>query len=380
MAERPLIEILAQVPDHRKARGKRYSLPAVLALACAAMLCGCTTASAIVQWGWDHLGEITQALDFKRDQIPCVATLLVIFRHLNVDAFETQLAAWVQAVRAAQEEPGQCRGVAVDGKTLRVAGKVDPPGVHLLAALGQELGLTLGQQRVTDSATKGHEIPTALALLKCLPLQGLVVTADALLTQREIAQAVVDGGGDYLMVVKANQGTLYEDVRVMFSEPPSKLNPMTEAEDLSAAHGRIEVRHVWASSALVGYTDWPGLQQALCIESTVIQKRTGKTTLSRWYAVTSLSAQHATAAQLLRLRRGHWQIENGLHWVRDVDLGEDRSTIRKGHAPQVMAALRNTVVGLLRTAGATNIAAALRRNAAHPEEALKLLGLSPGEN
>jgi predicted transposase YbfD/YdcC len=145
-------------------------------------------------------------------------------------------------------------------------------------------------------------------------------------------------------------------------------------------HGRIELRRLWASSDLVGYTDWPGLQQALCLERKVVQKRTRKTSVTRWYAVTSLSAERASAQQLLAWRRGHWQIENGLHWVRDVDFGEDYSTIRKGHAPQVMAALRNTVIGLLRRAGVTNIAATLRRNAAHPQEALLLLGINLEEN
>jgi len=218
MAERPLIEILAEVPDHRKSQGKRYSLAAVLGLSCAAMLCGCTSASAIVQWGWDHLGEVTQELDFQRDQIPCVATVLTIFRRLDVEAFETKLAQWVQLIHAPIQQLGQLQGVAVDGKTLRAASKMDPPGVHLLAALGQELGLTLGQQAVRKASAPGHEIPTTLMLLKRMPLQDLVITTDALLTQREIAQTILEGQGEYLMIVKENQGTLYEDVQMLFRD------------------------------------------------------------------------------------------------------------------------------------------------------------------
>lgn len=105
-------------------------------------------------------------------------------------------------------------------------------------------------------------------------------------------------------------------------------------------------------------------------------KRTRQIRTKRIYAITSLSPERANAAKLLQLWRGHWAIENRLHWVRDVDLGEDRSQVRKGHAPQVMAALRNVTIGLLRKAGVPNVAAALRRNAAHPEEALALLGLT----
>jgi predicted transposase YbfD/YdcC len=344
------------------------------------MLCGCTSASAIVQWGWDHLGELTQALGFKQDQIPCVATVLSIFRLMDVETFESKLAGWAQATHKAAVEAGQLQGIALDGKALRVTSKIDPPGVHLLAALGHELGLTLDQQAVSDASTKGHEIPTALELLKRMPLEGLVVTMDALLTQREIAQAIVDRHGDYLMVVKENQPMLYEDLRVMFSEPASKLNPMDIAEEVSTGHGRIEIRRVWVSSALKGYTDWPGLEQALCLERKAVKKRTGETSVTRLYAVTSLSARRANARQLLARRRGHWRIENGLHWIRDVDLGEDQSTIRRGHAPQVMAAVRNTVIGALRAAGAANIAAALRHNAAHADEAIQLLGLRLVEN
>jgi len=140
--------------------------------------------------------------------------------------------------------------------------------------------------------------------------------------------------------------------------------------------GRVEQRRLWVSDILVGYSDWPYLAQVCRLERTVVRK--GGTSRELAYAVTSLSPQEANPRQLLTLWRGHWGIENRVNWVRDVTLDEDRCQIRTGAAPQVMAALRNMTISLLRLAGKSNIAAALRRHAAHPSEALALVGACRG--
>lgn len=137
--------------------------------------------------------------------------------------------------------------------------------------------------------------------------------------------------------------------------------------------GRVEQRQLWASDMLAGYSDWPHLAQVCRMVRKVTRR--GETRSDVAYAVTSLPAREATPAQLLALWRGHWGIENRVHWVRDVTMDEDRSQVRTGAAPQVMAALRNMTIGLLRMADKPNIAAALRRHAAHPKEALALLGV-----
>lgn len=145
----------------------------------------------------------------------------------------------------------------------------------------------------------------------------------------------------------------------------------------SGRHGdRWEERRLWTSGVLVGYTDWPHLAQVCRLERVVTRK--GRTTREVAYAVTSLPPQRANAQRLLSLWRGHWGIENRLHWVRDVTFDEDRCQVRTGAAPQVLAGLRNVVISLVRLAGKTNVAAALRRHAAHPAEALTLVGLNPG--
>ena len=144
----------------------------------------------------------------------------------------------------------------------------------------------------------------------------------------------------------------------LFQERQVVAETLTATETVDLGHGRIEVRRLTASSALVDYLDWPGLQQVFEIERTVTRKRTGQTRRETVYGITSLPPQRADANRLLSLVRQHWAIENRSHWVRDVTYDEDRSQVRCGSIPQIMAALRNLAIGLMRIAGEPNIAAA----------------------
>ena len=212
------------------------------------------------------------------------------------------------------------------------------------------------------------------ALLAQVPLRGRVVTGDALYCQRAVCQQILDAGGDYLVVVKANQPDLYDDLTLLFAQPPAGEGFATAVQH-AKGHGRREVRRLWASTALVGYLDWPGAQQVCAVERTVSRRGTHSREVR--YLLTSQPPERAGAARLLRQRRGHWGIENRLHWVRDVTLGEDASQVRSGAAPEVLAALRNTVLAVLRHAGCTNIAAALRETGWQGDRALRLLGWLP---
>jgi predicted transposase YbfD/YdcC len=270
---------------------------------------------------------------------------------------------------------GKGRGedaIAIDGKILRGSQKQGAPGVHLLSAFAHRMGLTLAQESVDD---KTNEPPVALELLRYLVLEGRIVTMDALLTQRQIAQQIVDAGGDYVMVVKENQPQLLEDIATMFALAPIAGEPRTVAETLALGCGRIEQRWLQTSNVLLGYSDWPGLAQVFRLERQVILKKTGEVREEGVAGVTSLVPERADAARLLALVRGQWQIENQSPGVRDVTFDEDRSQVRCGNIPQVMAALRNTVIGLMHGAGYTNIAAACRRFAAQPRAALHLIGI-----
>jgi predicted transposase YbfD/YdcC len=264
--------------------------------------------------------------------------------------------------------------VALDGKTMRGSRKQGAEDTHLLSALSHRLGLTVHQRAVSD---KTNEIGAVADLLRAIVLEGRVFTMDAMLTQRAAATQIVEGKGEYVMVVKENQPALLADIRVVFERPHWLLGEQPRATTIDIGHGRIERRSIRTSSVMAGYSDWPGLEQVFRIERTREKKKTGEREHEVVYGVTSLTSEQAGPRELLDLVRGHWSIENRSHWVRDVTFDEDRSQVRTGNIPHVMAALRNTAIGLMRRAGESNIAAACRRFAAKPREALALLGIYP---
>jgi predicted transposase YbfD/YdcC len=370
---RPLIEVLAEVPDSRRRRGRRHPLVAILALACTAMLCGFRSYSTIVEWARTYGPELMGALGFTRATGPSVGTLHTVPRQLDREALERKLGAWAEGVLAATPgAPGVAEGLALDGKTLGGSRKQGAPGAHLLAAVGQRLGLSLAQRAVPDET---NELGVVRAVLRDLVLSGRVVTADALHTQREVAGAILAGGGDYVLPVKETQPQLLAQIADVFAHPALFGAGFVSAETTDSGHGRVGRRRLTASPPPPGFTDWPGLRQVYRIERTVVRKRTGARRAEVGYGITSLPPESADAAGLLAYTRWHWHIENRSHWVRDVTFDEDRSPVRAGSIPQVMAALRNTVIGLLRSAGERNIAAALRRLAGQPTAAMALIGI-----
>ena len=193
-------------------------------------------------------------------------------------------------------------------------------------------------------------------------------------TQRETCQTIVDGAGDYVIVVKDNQHNHLDDVMTTFNGPFSSMLDMSSDTTVDAGHGRIEERRLTACDELPHYMDWPGVKQVFMVERSTAIKKTGEYRAEIVYGITSLTSEQADVSRLNSLVRGHWRIENRSHWVRDVTFDEDRSQVRSGNIPQVMAALRNTAIGLMRWAGETNIAAACRTFAAKPILALKLIG------
>ena len=372
---RPLLATLHEIPDPRHARGRRHPLAAILALMCAAMLCGYRSYSAIADWGRCYGQQLARALGFTHAKTPCAATLHHVLRKLNGPLVEAALGAWAESVLTALPPvAGELEAMAIDGKTLRGSRKQGAPAVHLLSALSQRLGLTLWQQAVAD---KTNEIPVLEEMLRELVVEGRVITVDALLTQRAIAERIVQGGGEYVMIVKGNQPQLHQDIHLVFQEAPALAEPIAAAETVDSGHGRIEHRRLTVSAALLGYSDWPGLGQVFQLERCVTLKKGGEQRHEVVYGVTSLGPDRATPACLLHAVRQHWQIENKVHWVRDVTFDEDRSQVRCGSIPQVMAAFRNTAIGLMRRVGEVNIAAACRRFAAQPWAALALIGIIP---
>ena len=280
----PLVELFGEVPDFRQASGKRYPLAAILALACAAMLCGYRSYSAIAEWGRNYGRELMTALGFPNGKTPCASTLHWIFRHLDCAQFESKLSQWAEQVLASQPPtPEQAEGIAVDGKTLRGSQKQGAPGSHLLSALSHRLGITLAQHAVAD---KSNELFRIEDVLEALVLTGRIVTTDALHTQRYVAQTILDGDGDYVMLVKGNQPDRLAHIRRLCQERAVVAETLTVTATVAAGHGRIEVRRLTASSALADYLDWPGLQQVFEIARPVTRKRTGRVRHETVYGIT----------------------------------------------------------------------------------------------
>lgn len=366
-----LIDLFSEIPDFRQARGKRHPLKAILALAAAATLCGYRSYSAIAEWGRNYGADLARALGFSHEKTPCASTLHTIFRLLDKQVFERELGSWAELVTG-ESLSQELDAIAIDGKSLRGSQKQGAAGAHLLSAVSHRLGLTLWQSSVPDHT---NEIGVVLDLVSGLILEGRVITVDALLTQKKLAEAILAQRGHYLMVVKENQAEVLDWVRSVLESPQWFCEGADEAETLDIGHGRIEHRKLVSSSALTGSELWPGIKQVLKIERRVIKKKSGAERQEVVYGVTSLSREQARAEQLLKVSRGHWEIENKSHWVRDVTYDEDRSQVRCGSIPQVMAAMRNAAIGLMRCAGETNIAAACRRFAAQPWAALALIGI-----
>lgn len=360
-----LLEALKSVPDHRSPSGKRHHLSSILAFACCGMLCGARSLLAIFEWGRAHQAWCCQVFGFQRCT-PCVNTLHLVFKHLKVDAFEQALQAWL-ASQSIDELQQSLRAIAIDGKTLRGSKTESLAGIHLLSAFAGDSGIVEAQTVVNS---KDNEITKAPELLASIALEGRVITGDAIFTQRAICQTIIERGGHYLFEVKNNQPSLREAIANFFYK---NLDTLDSVQTQDQGHGRIDIRTLHTYVLQPGELDWVGAQQVCrLIHQT---KRQGQWSVQVHYKITSLSSTQSGAAELLAFSRGHWGIENRVHYVRDVTLGEDASRIRNGSAPQAMSAIRNLVMTLLRRSGIANIAAGLRHFGWKIQRAANVLGL-----
>lgn len=368
---------LAPLPDARGARGKRYPLSPLLLLILLAKLAGEDRPSGIADW-LAHRATVLQAtLGLAWRRMPHHNT---IRRVLAAAVPPDDLDALVGTIFREQAAPGQPRHMSIDGKSVR--GTIVAPatrGEHLVAAYVPADGTVLGQVAAGD---KVNEISVAPQLLAGVPLGGVIVTADALHTQRRLSAQIVAAGGAYIWIAKGNQPTLRGEIAELFTMDDRTAagghiaGDRRSATTMEVGHGRQERRTLTASTDLAGYSDWPQLAQVFRLERERVTRSTGKTAREIVYGLTSLSAAQASATQLLALSRAHWGIENGLHYRRDVTFHEDATRLTQGHAGRVMASINNLVIGVLRRAGYTNLAAARRRCAADLALSLGLLAAS----
>jgi predicted transposase YbfD/YdcC len=350
-----VLPVLAAVPDPRARRGVRHRLGVILGLAVCAVLAGAQSFTAIAEWAADADRATLDGLGVT-GAVPCESTFRRVLQSLDADVLDDAAGAWAQQRTA--PAPGGRRLIAVDGKTLRGSAVAGQPGRHLLAALDHARGVVLGQ---VDVQAKTNEIPMFAQLLDRIDLAGAVVTADALHAQSAHAQYLAgQRRADFLITVKRNQPSLHAQLAGL----PWRQIPAADIRH-DRAHGRAERRSLKVTAVAAGIA-FPHAAQAI----QVIRRRRPlngtKWSSETVYAVTSLTAAQASPAQLAAIMRGHWLIEDSLHWVRDMTFGEDSSQVRTRNGPRVMASLRNLIITILRLTGHTSIAAGLRHHARRP--------------
>src|SRR5659263_86704 len=311
-----VLSVLGQVADPRKRRGVRHTLPVILGVVVCAVLAGARSFVAIAEWAADA-DDATLADLGAGAVVPCESTIRRTLQTLDADALDDAFGGWAQG--RTKPSPAVRRRVAVDGKTLRGSGLAGGSGRHLLAALDH---------------------------------------AEYLVDQR---------AAHFVLTVKRNQPHLYARLAAL----PWREVPVGH-DTRASGHGRAEWRTLKITAVTAGL-GFPHAAQAI-----QIVRRRRRLNGTRWstetvYAITSLSATQTSPAELADALRGHWSIEDRLHWVRDVTFGEDLSQVRTGNGPRVMASLRNLAITILRLTQTANIAAALRHHARRSDRPLQTI-------
>jgi predicted transposase YbfD/YdcC len=355
-APRGALRCFSNMEDPRSNQGRRHALPDLIVIAITAVICNADGWEDIAVFGRSKQKWFQTFLELPHG-IPSHDTFGRVFARLDPDAFEDAFGHWMGHLATTSEG----RLIAVDGKTLRrsfdtAAGKT---ALHMINAWCVTNQTVLGQ---VVCGEKGNEITDMPRLLELLDLQGAVVTADAMHCQKKTAQKIVEGGGDYLLQVKDNQPALHENLRLFFEQgltDDCRGVAYDDAEDVDTGHGRIETRRCrssWDIAGLAPSDDWPALRSAICVECT---RQVGQEAPSneRHYYISSLPGKDA--GQMLRLARGHWGVENQLHWRMDVVFHEDDRRIRKGHGAENYTRLSRIALNLLKAD--TSVKASIRQ-------------------
>jgi predicted transposase YbfD/YdcC len=325
-------------------RTKRHSLPDILAIAICAVICGADGWVQVQQFGDCKKKWFKTFLDLPNG-IPSHDTFGRVFAALDPVAFEECFMKWVAALATAS----QGRLIAIDGKTIRrsLDAASNKAAIHMVNAWCETNHMALGQL-ATDA--KSNEITAIPKLMKLLDLRDAVVTIDAGGCHKKIAQQIVDQGGHYILQLKGNQGTLHKETVMLFDQcltDDCRGISYSTAATTDGGHGRIEERRIWATSEVNWFAEkakWKNLQCLIRVQA----KRTvdGKTSTEYRYYISDLPAGNASG--LLAYIRGHWGVENKLHWSLDISFREDECRIRQGHAAENFARLSRIALNLLK--------------------------------
>jgi len=332
--------------DPRTGNAKQHIFLEILIIAICAVICGADGWNDIELYAKNKKAWLKTFLELPKG-VPSHDTFGRVFALIQPEEFQERFIEWIKAIE--KLTAGQV--IAIDGKQLRRSHDHDAgkAAIYMVSAWATANQVVLGQRKVAE---KSNEITAIPELLKLLEISGCIVTIDAIGTQTEIAKTIVEGGGDYLLSVKENQGHLFEDIQYLFEVDPAKgfaQVPHRYAKTVNKGHGRLETRECWAIdseeylSFLRKREQWAELKSIVRIVAK--REMDEKIEVQTRYFISSLPA-NATA--ILKAKRSHWKIENQVHWVLDIAFREDESRVRKDHASENLAVLRHMALNLLK--------------------------------
>lgn len=339
-----ILEHFAELPDPRMERTKLHQLGDILAIAICAVICGAEGWTDIELFGKSKESWFKTFLELPNG-IPSHDTFGRVISALAPDAFECCFQSWIQSL--AGSSGGKL--IAIDGKTLRHSFDKanNKAAIHMISAWATANHLVFGQI-VTEA--KSNEITAIPALLEMLDLTGSTVSIDAMGCQKDIARTIIDSGGDYIFGLKGNQGTLKRQVKLFLDDAIDQDFKETQHDfhkTVDGGHGRIEIRSIWCTNQIEWLQDrsaWAGLKSITAVECERTENK--KTSIERRYFISSHDGLNAKF--MAKAIRGHWGIENSLHWSLDVSFGEDNSRVRKGHGAENLSRLRRITLNLLK--------------------------------
>ncbi len=340
-----------ELEDPRIDRSKRYMMSEIIFLTLCGIISGCKGWIDLEDYGTSHLEFLRKYLPYKNGT-PSDDTLRRFFRAIDSKQLSACFRSWVKSIvdqdSLEDEKEDEEKVIAIDGKTSK--GSVDgaKAALHIVSAYATNLQLVLCQEKVSE---KSNEITAIPKVLDVLDLRGATVTIDAMGTQKTIAAKIVEGGGDYILALKKNHANLFEEVDTFFTLEQKDNYKDVEVDiftTLEKGHGRIEKRTCIVANIdnyISSKKDWANIKSIVCIESE--REIKGKKTKEKRFYITSLKMD---AKKILAKIRSHWGIENSVHWVLDMNFGDDQSKIRKGNAPANMAVIKHFALNFLNNA------------------------------
>ena len=333
-----LQEMASEIETQKPYSGYFYSVANIATILVVGLLCGLRNSQEILQWACSENVATIFREHFGITRMPCYAQFMNILGNIKADSLDKIFIDWCKLL---VENRLIDTTIAIDGKTVRSTDAMDAFGspLHIVSAQIAEYGLTIGQVAVDD---KSNEIPAVQSLIKMLCVEGALVVADALNCQIKTAEAVIDGKGDYLLVVKGNQPDLHGDIKLFFETESSELEKFVKPEK---GHGRFETRTAWVCHDIGWYENrdrWPDLACFGVVRRVCVEK--GKTSVEiRYY----ISSRKLSAEELLKYSRHGWCVES-MHWILDVVYNEDRTLVIEKDAQRTLNTLRKTAINLVR--------------------------------